>query len=117
MLAYPVMWFLMPEEPGAPVAAPGTVAEPEPAAGPDLAARRSSSPDRLPDAAGDLSRRHSHSMVPGGLLVTSSTTRLTSGTSLVIRVEIRAITSYGRRDQSAVIASSLETGRSTTGCP
>jgi hypothetical protein len=33
---------------------------------------------------------HSHSMVPGGLLVTSRTTRLTSGTSLVIRVETRA---------------------------
>ena len=36
---------------------------------------------------------HSHSMVPGGLLVTSRVTRLTSGTSLVIRVEIRASTS------------------------
>ena len=36
---------------------------------------------------------HSHSMVPGGLLVTSSTTRLTSGTSLVMRVEIRSSTS------------------------
>ena len=33
---------------------------------------------------------YSHSMVPGGLLVTSRTTRLTSRTSLVIRVEIRA---------------------------
>jgi len=36
---------------------------------------------------------HSHSMVPGGLLVTSSTTRFTSRTSLVIRVEILASTS------------------------
>jgi hypothetical protein len=36
---------------------------------------------------------HSHSMVPGDLLVTSRTTRLTSGTSLVIRVEILASTS------------------------
>ena len=36
---------------------------------------------------------HSHSMVPGGLLVTSSTTRLTSGTSLVMRVEMRSSTS------------------------
>ena len=34
--------------------------------------------------------RYSHSMVPGGLLVTSRTTRLMSRTSLVIRVEIRA---------------------------
>src|SRR5699024_4759149 len=61
--------------------------------------------------------RHSHSMVPGGLLVTSRTTRFTSGTSLVMRVEIFSSTSYGRRVQSAVIASSLETGRSTMGCP
>ena len=36
---------------------------------------------------------HSHSMVPGGLLVTSSATRLTSGTSLVMRVEMRSSTS------------------------
>ena len=37
--------------------------------------------------------RHSHSIVPGGLDVTSSTTRLTPGTSLVIRLEMRASTS------------------------
>src|SRR5690606_18144776 len=60
-------------------------------------------------------RGHSHSIVPGGFDVTSSTTRLTSRTSLVIRVEILARTSYGSRDQSAVMASSLETGRSTIG--
>ena len=36
---------------------------------------------------------HSHSMVPGGLDVTSRTTRLTSRTSLVMRVEIRSSTS------------------------
>ena len=36
---------------------------------------------------------HSHSMVPGGLLVTSRTTRFTCGTSLVIRVEMRSRTS------------------------
>lgn len=36
---------------------------------------------------------YSHSMVPGGLLVTSSTTRLISRTSLVIRLEILASTS------------------------
>jgi hypothetical protein len=36
---------------------------------------------------------YSHSMVPGGLLVTSRVTRLTSGTSLVMRVEILASTS------------------------
>ena len=59
--------------------------------------------------------RYSHSMVPGGLLVTSSTTRLTPSTSLVIRLEILASRSYGSRDQSAVMASSLDTGRSTIG--
>ncbi len=36
---------------------------------------------------------HSHSMVPGGLLVMSTTTRLTSRTSLVIRVLIFSSTS------------------------
>ena len=36
---------------------------------------------------------HSHSMVPGGLDVTSSTTRLTSRTSFVMRFEMRASTS------------------------
>ena len=60
---------------------------------------------------------YSHSMVAGGLLVTSRTTRFTSGTSLVTRVEIRASTSSGSRAQSAVIASSLVTGRSTIGWP
>ena len=48
---------------------------------------------RVPGDARRLS--YSHSMVPGGLLVTSSTTRLTSRTSLVMRVEILASTSYG----------------------
>ena len=42
-------------------------------------------------------------MVPGGFDVTSSTTRFTSRTSFVMRVEIRAMTPHGRRDQSAVI--------------
>lgn len=36
---------------------------------------------------------HSHSMVPGGFEVTSSTTRLTSRTSFVMRLEILASTS------------------------
>lgn len=39
------------------------------------------------------------------MLVMSSTTRLTSGTPLVIQVEMRHSTSCGTRDQSAVIAS------------
>ena len=51
----------------------------------------SAPPTSPADAAAPATGRYSHSMVPGGLLVTSSTTRLTSGTSLVIRVEIRAI--------------------------
>ena len=42
---------------------------------------------------GTARQPYSHSIVPGGLLVTSRTTRLTSGTSLVMRVEMRAITS------------------------
>ncbi len=45
-------------------------------------------PDPCPSAPA-----HSHSMVPGGLLVTSRTTRLTSRTSLVMRVEMVASTS------------------------
>lgn len=64
-----------------------------------------------------VSRHHSHSMVAGGLLVTSSTTRLMPRHSLVMRVEMVASTSYGTRDQSAVIASSELTGRSTIGEP
>ena len=54
---------------------------------------------RIRDEAGAQSassaqyERHSHSMVAGGLDVTSKTTRLTSATEFVIRVEIRASTS------------------------
>lgn len=84
----------------------------------DAAARRASGGIGVDPGSGGARREgHSHSMVPGGLLVTSSTTRLTSATSLVMRVEIRARVSYGRRDQSAVMASSEETGRSTIGWP
>ena len=53
--------------------------------------------------------------MPGGFDVTSSTTLLTSRTSFVMRVEIRSSTSYGTRVQSAVIASSDDTGRNTMG--
>ena len=42
---------------------------------------------------GELQPGHSHSMVPGGFDVTSSTTRLTPATSLVMRFEMRASTS------------------------
>ncbi len=61
-----------------------------------------------------LPSRYSHSMVPGGLLVMSKTTRLTPGTSLTIRFEIRASTSCGSRAQSAVMASSDVTTRTAT---
>ena len=54
-------------------------------------------------------RDYSHSMVPGGLLVMSKTTRFTPFTSFTIRLLMRASTSYGTRAQSAVIASSLVT--------
>src|SRR5699024_9536592 len=60
---------------------------------------------------------HSHSMVPGGLEVMSRVTRLISLTSLVMRLEILESTSKGTLAQSAVIASSLVTGRSTIGWP
>lgn len=62
-------------------------------------------------------RNYSHSMVAGGLLVMSKTTRLTSAHSLVIRVEIFSSSSHGSFAQSAVMASSEVTGRSTMGCP
>ena len=39
---------------------------------------------------------HSHSMVPGGFEVMSRVTRLTSATSLVMRVEIFSSRSYGQ---------------------
>lgn len=62
-------------------------------------------------------RRYSHSMVPGGLLVISSTTRVTSATSPVMRFAIFDSSPSSSRAQSAVMASSLVTGRSTTGIP
>jgi hypothetical protein len=55
---------------------------------------------------------HSHSMVAGGLLVISYTTRFTPGTSFTIRLLIRASTESGRRAQSAVMKSSVVTARS-----
>src|SRR5690606_27176996 len=60
---------------------------------------------------------HSHSMVPGGLLVTSYTTRLTSGTALTIRFATVAMKSWGSLAQSAVIPSSLVTARRATMWP
>ena len=82
--------------------------------------RRGASLRALASRSGAGRRHHggySHSMVPGGLLVMSTTTRLIWGTSLVIRVEMAASSASGSRAQSAVMASSLVTGRSTTGWP
>src|SRR5205823_10091468 len=50
--------------------------------------------------------RYSHSIVPGGFDVRSSATRFTAGISLMTRLEIVSSRSYGRRAQSAVMASS-----------
>lgn len=49
---------------------------------------------------------YSHSIVPGGLEVTSYTTRLIPRTSLTNRLEMVLRTSYGRGAQSAVMPSS-----------
>jgi hypothetical protein len=80
-------------------------------------ARRDSSSPQVPDprSTTEGSGCYSHSMVPGGLLVTSKATRFTPGTSATIREAIRSTTSYGSRAQSAVMASSLVTARITTG--
>src|SRR5262249_62257782 len=72
--------------------------------------------DRAEEDSGDhpvaeAEQAYSHSIVPGGLLVMSSTTRFTSRISLIIREAICSSRSYGSRAQSAVIASSLVTAR------
>ena len=58
--------------------------------------------------------RHSHSMVPGGLLVTSYTTRLTLRTVLQMRVETARRNAGSKWNQSAVMPSALVTARSAT---
>ena len=86
---------------------------------PDVEARRVRAP-RLTNASAAEPRCDAVTPTrwcPAACDVMSTVTRLTSRTSLVIRVEIRSSTSYGRRAQSAVIASSEVTGRSTTGWP
>src|ERR1700756_1143841 len=57
---------------------------------------------------------YSHSIVLGGLLLTSYTTRVTPFTSFTIRVDILSSTSPGNLTQSAVIASSDCTTRTAT---
>src|SRR5271165_1280925 len=54
---------------------------------------------------------YSHSIVPGGLDVTSYTTRFTPFTSFTMRVEMVFSTSCGRGTQSAVMPSSELTAR------
>jgi hypothetical protein len=46
--------------------------------------------EQLGWAVAPLCRAHSHSMVPGGFDVTSSATRFTPSTSLMMREEIRS---------------------------
>ena len=60
---------------------------------------------------------YSHSIVDGGLLEMSYTTRLTPGTSLTMRRLINPSTSYGTLAQSAVMPSSLSTMRTATTFP
>src|SRR3954454_5453085 len=84
---------------------------------PGHAVLRTDGPHRGQQIRGVIRQVYSHSMVPGGLDVTSRTTRFTSRTSLVMRVEIFSSTSYGTRVQSAVMASSDDTGRRTIGWP
>ena len=52
--------------------------------------------------------------IAGGLLLMSYATRFTPATLLMIRVEIRPSSSYGRCAQSAVMKSSVCTARSAT---
>lgn len=60
----------------------------------------------------ESARAHSHSIVAGGLLEISYTTRLTPRTSLMMREDTFARNSYGKRAQSAVIPSFEVTARS-----
>ena len=57
---------------------------------------------------------HSHSIVAGGFDEMSYTTRLTPRTSLMIRFATRDSRSCGKRDQWAVMKSSVSTARKAT---
>ena len=63
---------------------------------------------------GHIALRHSHSMVAGGLLVRSYTTRETEGISLMIRAETRSIRSKGKRAQRVGHESTVSTARKAT---
>src|SRR5690606_16033983 len=54
---------------------------------------------------------HSHSMVAGGLLDTSYTTRETPSISLMMRFDTCPMSSYGRCAQRAVMKSTVSTAR------
>lgn len=60
---------------------------------------------------------YSHSMVAGGLEVTSYTTRVMEGTSRVMRAATVSSSSWGSRAQSAVMPSSLVTTRTAHAYP
>src|SRR6266705_5449248 len=60
---------------------------------------------------------YSHSIVAGGLFEMSYTTRLTPGTSFVMRVEIRSSTSWGIFEYVALMPSIDSTARTATVCP
>ena len=57
---------------------------------------------------------HSHSIVAGGLPETSYTTRFSPRTSLMMRLDTRPRSSYGRCAQWAVMKSLVTTARSAT---
>ena len=91
----------------APVSSPGKSASVTPPHGPGAA----SAPRQLARIRWQrnrpplFARAYSHSMVAGGLLVMSYTTRFTPGTSLTIRLLTRPSTSSGSLAQSAVMPS------------
>ena len=65
--------------------APRTPAAPEPVSSSSMPYRSARAP---PSHDGNAAARYSHSIVPGGLDVMSSTTRLTSRSSLIMREAI-----------------------------
>jgi len=75
---------------------------------------RGAAPGRPALARSEEPTDHSHSIVAGGLELTSYTTRFTPFTSLMIRPDIRPSTSCGKWNQSAVMPSVLVTARNAT---
>src|SRR2546421_253183 len=80
---------------------------------PLLATTIAEAPHAWGAAGGALERWfYSHSMVAGGLLEMSYTTREMPATSLTMRRETSSRNSYGRRAQCAVMKSTVSTARS-----